>query len=602
MKRSADAVQPLCHLLFRQRALPLVIQSDLCLGNTLAHSFTRSLTRSLPSIHALPTHSLGSSRPRSLSGLRFPFTASAQSIRHQLSCPVSPPNTPQASPKSTSGPKLSVQQVPAHRSALRSRALSAAAAAAIVVIAAVVIAAAIIAATVIWSPLPALAAPRLLFVAVPATMVAQRRYSVTGQTPPDDAEALKALSPKLQALDTSVQTGSCETTCNPEHARGRTTAQPGTIVRTSSKRSATQLPSPSSPSCEVPPKMARYRLGYPDTAVDIDTDTDSDSTDVSHERCEREEEDWAMGSPATLTPPTPGYSLSLSPFTLPEAASLEHLHLHPQAGSDDEGMEAEDFALSPLHSRHHSLDDKLTLQRDWAAFKQLNALLKPEAVHVEDAGTRPDDDNGTKPSLTLLSLPPEIRYKIYHDCEKLIADGPLTYCISTFKDEKQHVLASISRQVRSEALAIFYSYNHWIIKTEFRMMYEAFQLWMVRLGDFARHLRVVTIAVRGSLFKAWRPQTQGVMLNGQLFHAHGARAAAYSPPDGDASFKINLSEKYAGGTVHVVRNDGTHEAGEKARVQLSKLVYGLWEKRRTGALNAQDWVDVVDAFMRFVDS
>jgi hypothetical protein len=115
-------------------------------------SLARSLTRSVPSIHALPTHSLGGSRPRSLSSLRLPFTASAQSIRHQISCLISPPNTPQASPKSTSGPKLSVQQVPTHRSALRSRALSAAAAAAAVVIAAVVIAAAVIAATVIWSP------------------------------------------------------------------------------------------------------------------------------------------------------------------------------------------------------------------------------------------------------------------------------------------------------------------------------------------------------------------------------------------------------------------------------------------------------------------
>jgi hypothetical protein len=579
-----------CAICYFGSALPLVVQSDLCLGNTLARSFTHSFSTQ----HSRTTDSLTWWQSTTFAFWPAPSFHCKRPID---TAPTIVPHFPAQHP-------ASLAQI--HVRTQTQRAASAN--------------------TSLRAPQPRpfccccccccyrgccycgycylvpAAAPRLLLVTVPATMVAQRRYSVTGQTPPDDAEALKALSPKLQALDTSVQTGSCETTCNPEHARGRTTAQPGTIVRTSSKRSATQLPSPSSPSCEVPPKMARYRLGYPDTAVDIDTDTDSDSTDVSHERCEREEEDWAMGSPATSTPPTPGYSLSLSPFTLPEAASLEHLHLHPQAGSDDEGMEAEDFALSPLHSRHHSLDDKLTLQRDWAAFKQLNALLKPEAVHVEDAGTQPDDDSGTKPSLTLLSLPPEIRYKIYHDCEKLIADGPLTYCISTFKDEKQHVLASISRQVRSEALAIFYSYNHWIIKTEFRMMYEAFQLWMVRLGDFARHLRVVTIAVRGSLFKAWRPQTQGVMLNGQLFHAHGARAAAYSPPDGDASFKINLSEKYAGGTVHVVRNDGTYEAGEKARVQLSKLVYGLWEKRRTGALNAQDWVDVVDAFMRFVDS
>jgi hypothetical protein len=42
-------------------------------------------------------------------------------------------------------------------------------------------------------------------------MVTQRRYSVTGQTPPEDAEAMKAehRSPKLQALDTNVPSTSC---------------------------------------------------------------------------------------------------------------------------------------------------------------------------------------------------------------------------------------------------------------------------------------------------------------------------------------------------------------------------------------------------------
>ena len=89
-------------------------------------------------------------------------------------------------------------------------------------------------------------------------MVTQRRYSVTGQTPPDDAEALKAgSSPKLHALDTSVQTscGLCEggsaeaTKALGESAaaqlRGRKMSPTCTITRTSSKRSATQLPSPS---------------------------------------------------------------------------------------------------------------------------------------------------------------------------------------------------------------------------------------------------------------------------------------------------------------------------------------------------------------------
>ena len=136
-------------------------------------------------------------------------------------------------------------------------------------------------------------------------MVTQRRYSVTGQTPPDDAEALKAgSSPKLHALDTSVQTscGLCEgsgaeaTKALGESAtaqlRGRKISPTCTITRTSSKRSATQLPSPSSPTCELPPKMARYRLSYNEPGMDMDTDTDEDVTDaVVRDLSEKDEEE-----------------------------------------------------------------------------------------------------------------------------------------------------------------------------------------------------------------------------------------------------------------------------------------------------------------------
>jgi hypothetical protein len=74
----------------------------------------------------------------------------------------------------------------------------------------------------------------------------------------------------------------------------------------------------------------------------------------------------------------------------------------------------------------------------------------------------------------------------------------------------------------------------------------------------------------------------------------------YSPPDGDASFKIDLSEKHIGGKVQIVRNDGTKEAGEKGREYLAKMVAGLWEKRQAGTLNGQDWVTMVDDFITFI--
>ena len=70
--------------------------------------------------------------------------------------------------------------------------------------------------------------------------------------------------------------------------------------------------------------------------------------------------------------------------------------------------------------------------------------------------------------------------------------------------------------------------------------------------------------------------------------------------DGDASFRIDLSEKFTGGRVQIVRNDGSKEAGERARIQLSRMVEGLWEKRRTGTLNGQDWITMVDQFITFI--
>jgi hypothetical protein len=452
-------------------------------------------------------------------------------------------------------------------------------------------------------------------------MVTQRRYSVTGQTPPDDAEAMKAerCSPKLQALDTNVPSTSCgfcesgaeASRFHPaplgdesgaEQARGRTMGHAGTVVRTSSKRSATQLPSPSSPSHELPPKMARYRLEHTDEAgaatdldmdMDMDRDTDSDVTDAFCDHVESEEDDFLFGSRPASTPSTPDCAHS------PDAASLEKLQLCGRVGSDDDCME--DLALSPSHSRNHSLscaylDPKSTLQQDWAAYQQTHWAPAPETIHIEEIDLPRLHETHTP--LTLLTLPPEIRHQIYRNCEELVFKQPLLYCIATAFDKIQHPLASVSRQVRSEALAIFYSYNTWTVKVEFRMMYEGFQHWIIRLGDGAGSLRLVDLSVRGTLFKPKRSHGQLAQITAG--GAPNGIQELYSPPDGDASFKIDLSEKHANGNVRIVRNDGTKEAGEVGRAHLENAVKVLWEKRRAGTLNGQDWVNMVDTFISFI--
>lgn len=467
-------------------------------------------------------------------------------------------------------------------------------------------------------------------------MVTQRRYSVTGQTPPDDAEAMKARSPKLQPLDTSVQTppcGYCDggaehcasgEDSGAEQRRGRTMGQTGTVVRTSSKRSATQLPSPNSPSHQLPPKIPRYRLEHSDHVhmdmdMDSDSDADSDLTDVLGDASEPD--DHGLESQPTSVPSTPEYSHECSAVGLPDATRLEGLQLYAEERPDDEHMDG--YALSPPHSRNHSLDrlqldGSSEVQVDWAAHIALHQA-KSESVHIEhvapvpvesppsEAVTLPPTHNDHEP-ITFVTLPPEIRHQIYRNCENLVIDKPLVYCISTFDGEMQHALASVSRLVRSEALAIFYSYNLWVIKVEFKMMYEAFQDWIIRLGEGAGLLRLISFSVRGSLFKPNKSHSQSVLVHGHLVQLApgvigplgGSREELYCPPDGDASFKIDLSEKFAGGRVQLVRNDGTREAGEKARLCLSKMVEGLWEKRRAGTLNGQDWITMVDSFITFI--
>ncbi|ORY16717.1 hypothetical protein BCR34DRAFT_450300, partial [Clohesyomyces aquaticus] len=379
----------------------------------------------------------------------------------------------------------------------------------------------------------------------------QRRYSVTGQTPPDGVPAMK--SPKLQALDTSMQTTSCGL-CEgggdagmyqPGHSCSLGVGTTGITVRTSAKRSATQIPSPNTPSSqELPTKIARLALEHDHMDVDSSQDSLTDPFPDS--------DDWALSDGSASAPSSPAFSsTSLSD------ASLKHL------------LALEDIAL-PLASPRVPI---------------------------------PPSDS---PPRTFSTLPPEIRHQVYLHLPDLILPHPLIYCLSTFANMKQHPLASVSQLIRSEALAIFYSYNTWIIKLEYKIMYDAFQDWIIRLGDGAGRLRLVNIAVRGSLFKPRTSHASSINAPPLIGAVNGPMGAAmriveeYHPPDGDASFGIDLSEKWEGGKVELLRCDGTKEAGEEARVHLQTLVRGVWEKRTRGVLNGQDWVDLVDQFLNFL--
>ncbi|KAL1593268.1 hypothetical protein SLS60_010876 [Paraconiothyrium brasiliense] len=410
----------------------------------------------------------------------------------------------------------------------------------------------------------------------------QRRYSVTGLTPPDDVAQVSKQqhSPKLQALDTSVQStlscGLCDSGADTAKAgaqhiedveaattndgdRGRKISHQ-TMGRMASKRSATQLPSPSTPTAhQLPPKIAKLGLDSPGMHVDIDIEsmTDLDEgvfTDPFSEVGSIRSLDYGalqLDIPAS------------SPFTIsssqPDEPIIEPFDLDSQY---DSGVES--LALTPISSTSNSITSLPT---------------------------------------TFLTLPPELRHQIYLRLPDLVLSHPLIYCLSTFNNDMQHPLASVSRLVRAEALAIFYSYNTWTIKLEFKMMYEAFRDWIIRLGDGAGLLRLVTIAVRGKLFKPGtshaREEADANVALVPGMPAYALVVEQYCPPDGDACFSIDLSEKYAGGKVDVVRNDGTKAAAEMAVGWLQKSVAGLWERRRAGTLNGQDWVDFVDAFLAF---
>ena len=422
-------------------------------------------------------------------------------------------------------------------------------------------------------------------------MITQRRYSIPGQTSPEDAEAGKT---QVLALETTVPSTSCGfSESKAESSRGRKILPSGTIVRTSSKRSATQWPSPSH---ELPPKIARYRMGLNDVDMDTDSDTESDTTGRFYDYCDQEWDVAPYESQPTSVPPS--HEL-LDTDDLPDAPTFEKLQLSAADASDDEVMDAESLALSLPPSRNHSIDltqlNAKALAQEVNAYKR--AVLDPvtEILHLESIDIPTPEPPHVPP--TFLTLPPEIRHKIYPYCDRLVYNKPLLYCIATAFDKIQHPLASVSCQIRQEALAIFYGQNVWIIKVEFRMMYDSFQSWIIRLGDGAGHLRRVELSVRGTMFAPVKRPTPNAAAYG--YHVP-TLTKSYYPPDGEASFRIDLSEKYTNGRVQLVRNDGTREKGEVARLWLETMVEGLWEKRKAGILNGQDWVTTVDTFITFI--
>lgn len=171
-------------------------------------------------------------------------------------------------------------------------------------------------------------------------------------------------------------------------------------------------------------------------------------------------------------------------------------------------------------------------------------------------------------------------------------------------------------------------------------MYDAFREWIKTLGDEgAGALRIVVVGVRSRKFRPRVARTGGLAAGGGNGNANanvGNQGAAvypfafpfltstgapvpqnalltatlptpppapvqqereYCPPDGDASFRIDLSERFEGGKVELYRYDGSREAAEEGRQELQRLVKSVWEKRCKGQLRGRDWVELVETFL-----
>ncbi|EOD43583.1 hypothetical protein UCRNP2_9739 [Neofusicoccum parvum UCRNP2] len=197
------------------------------------------------------------------------------------------------------------------------------------------------------------------------------------------------------------------------------------------------------------------------------------------------------------------------------------------------------------------------------------------------------DDTGGP---TLLTLPPEIRRMIYQHIPYITNRQPLIYCLSIFKDRKQHPLAAICRLVRSESLELYYSSNTWLIKLEYRDFYDSFVSWISSLDDAsANALRLLRVSVRGALF------AKSMIYGPDGYLVKNTDKGAY----GYATFSVELSEKFKFGKVEVLSCDGPTSAGLEGKVALEAIIKGLWEKKSRGQVRGSDIKEAMDTFLSF---
>lgn len=191
---------------------------------------------------------------------------------------------------------------------------------------------------------------------------------------------------------------------------------------------------------------------------------------------------------------------------------------------------------------------------------------------------------------TLLTLPPEIRRMIYQYIPYITNRQPLIYCLSIFKNRKQHPLAAICRLVRSEALELYYSSNTWLVKLEYRDFYDSFASWISSLDDAsANALRLLRVSVRGPMFA--KPMIYGP--DGYLIENRDKGAYGY------ATFAVDLSEKFRRGRVEVLACDGPKSAGLEGKMVLEGIVGQLWEKKGRGQLRGADVKEAMDRFLSY---